>query len=166
MIIGSRDSMSYLEPHVSSKWFSFIERYIAKLKSAQVVDIKTQYEVYGVRAFDIHISFLKNTDKAYFKYDTVDYETFSIYDILNYLNTKLNANVRIVLEDLGEEIGAVERARLESRFAEYCQMIELLYPNICFYGGYREFDLKQLYKFKKMPPNNIVFYRRVDKLFK
>jgi hypothetical protein len=154
-MIGSLNSMSFLGSKKNWKnpfsWFK---------KKAQIVDIKEQYEKYNVRAFDMHLSFVGNNKKAVFTYDGVSHETFSVYEYLNYLNNRENTYVRVVLEADENSVA------LETRFHEYCSIIESIYPNIIFFGGYRESDSKLIYHFKNDAPDNIIFYKRVDKLNK
>ena len=76
--------------------------------------------------------------KAYFKYEGVAYETFSVYSILNYLNKKKGVQVRLVLEGEGKE----------ERFCNYCSILEKIYTNINFFGGYVENTKRQIYAFK------------------
>lgn len=159
-MIGSLHTMSYLEPHNSFK------NLIARFKRTQKINIVEQYEKYNVRAFDFHLYFVGSKGRAIFKYGCIEYETFSIFEVLNYLNTKNDVYVRIVLEDNGESISNDYRTNLEKRFIEYCKMITSVYNNINFFGGYREHDSKQIYKFKSNAPDNLVFYKRVDKLDK
>ena len=159
-MIGSLHTMSYLEPH------SAFGRFIARFKRTQKVNILEQYEKYNVRAFDLHLYFVGNKGRAIFKYGGIEYQTFSVYEILNYLNSKENVYVRIVLEDNGEIIAEENRQLLEKRFAEYCKIIDSIYPNMKFFGGYREYDFKQIYQFKDDAPDNLIFYKRVDKLNK
>jgi len=159
-MIGSLNTMSYLKPrNTFGKMFAWLKR-------TQKVDIKEQYEKYNVRAFDFHFYFVGKTKKAVFKYNGIEYETFSVYEILNYLNNNGNTYARIVLEDNGEKITSENRVSLETRFIEYCQMISLIYPDVKFFGGYRKFDLKQLYMFDYNEPEGLIFYKRVDKLYK
>jgi len=159
-MVGSLHSMSYLRPH------RLKDRIINWLKRAQTVSIFEQYEKCGIRAFDIHLYFLNKNGKAIFKCGNTEYETFSVFEILNYLNSKQNVYVRIVLEDLGEHMAKDCRETLKIRFINYCQIIESVYKNIHFFGGYREFDLKRLYKFKGNYIGGIMFCRRVDRLIK
>jgi len=50
-ILGSHNSWSYLTP---TKWWMKVIRFTAKCQKA---DIKTQYEVYNVRCFDLRVRF-------------------------------------------------------------------------------------------------------------
>lgn len=157
-MIGSLHTMSYLKPH------SLFNRIIVWLKRTQTHNIQEQYEKYNVRAFDLHLYFVGNKGRAIFKYNGVEYETFSVYEILNYLNSKKNVYIRIVLEDNGEILSPEKRNSLEVRFAEYCNIINSIYSNLKFFGGYREYDRKQIFEFKNGRPKGLIFYRRVDKL--
>ena len=157
-MIGSLHTMSYLEPHNS------IKNLIARFKRVQKINILEQYEKYNVRAFDLHLYFVGNKGRAIFKCGSIEYKTFSVYEILNYLNSKEDIYVRIVLEDNGERISNESRQILEKRFAEYCKIISSIYPKMKFFGGYREYDRKQIFKFENGRPKDLIFYRRVDKL--
>ena len=157
-MIGSLNTMSYLEPH---KWW---KKPLVRLKRSQRVTVQEQYEKYNVRAFDLHIYFKENNGRAIFKYGRIEYQTFSVYEVLNYLNRQENVYVRIVLEDTNPNKPKSVLAEKESRFYDYCCKIERLYYNIKFFGGYREFDSKKIYHFKNDCPENVVFYKRVDKL--
>ena len=132
---GSLNSMNYLKP------YGFINKVVAFFKTRHTADIETQYGVYSVRVFDFHIDFTEE-NRAYFRYEGIPYKTFSVYSHLNYLNKQKNAFVRIILED---ETCTPEK---EIRFQEYCSTLENIYKDIVFFGGYREKDLKQIYKFK------------------
>ena len=129
---GSLNTMDYLEP------YGFINKIKSHFRKHNTANIQTQYDVYNVRAFDLHIDFT-DTGKAYFKYDGVAYETFSIYEVLNYLNKKGDTQVRMVFEGKDKE----------NRFREYCHIIEKIYTNIHFFGGYSEYDFKEVYAFKQ-----------------
>lgn len=152
-MIGSLKSMSFLGANKTWK-----NPFLWRSKKTQIVDIKEQYEKYNVRAFDMHLTFVGKSKKAIFAYDGIIYETFSIYEYLNYLNNVGNAYVRVVLDADKKSI------ELETRFYEYCSIIESIYQKIKFFGGYRESDFKLIYKFKNDAPNDLVFYERVDKL--
>lgn len=157
-MIGSLHTMSYLKPYTWwNKLFAWLKRY-------QKYSIEEQYEKYNVRAFDIHLYFVGENNKTVFKNGSITYNTFSVYEVLNYLNMQENVYVRIVLEDTSPNKPKLVLAEKESRFYDYCGKIEQLYSNIKFFGGYREFDSKKIYHFKNDCPENVVFYKRVDKL--
>ncbi len=151
-MIGSLNSMSFLKPH------NLYDKILSIFRKTQKVNIKEQYEKYNVRAFDFHIAFIGKYKKAIFKYNNVSYKTFSVYEALNYLNKKENAYVRFVLEADYDDI------RAETRFYDYCGIVETIYHGIKFFGGYRECDLKEIYHFKNDCPEDLIFYKRVEKL--
>ena len=133
-MIGSLNSTNYLKP------VGYLNKIKIFFKKHHSADIKTQYEIYRVRAFDLHIDF-KSSGKAIYKYDGIQFETFSIYDTLNFLEKKGDTFVRIALED-----DKMSKEK-EKKFYDYCKIIEKLYSNIVFFGGYRTCDIKQIYKF-------------------
>lgn len=162
MVIGTSKSMSYLkQKHGLLSFFS-------RLRQHQTVSIQEQYDKYDVRAFDIHISFTgKNLHYSTFKYGNETYENFSVIEALSYLNRcPEKVYVRLLLEDSGN-IDHHERLRLSDRFMEYCRILDMLYPDIAFFGGYRVSDEALLYEFdSETPKEGITFYKRIDKVFK
>ena len=159
-MIGSLNTMSYLEPH---QWY---KKPLVWLKRAQRISIQEQYEKYNVRAFDIHIYFVSKNDRTVFKYGSIEYQTFSVYEVLNYLNSQCDCYVRIVLEETLLSDSVEELCRRENKFYDYCSKIESLYPDIKFFGGYRAYDYRKIYRFKHECPDNVIFYKFVDKLKK
>lgn len=134
---GSLNTMNYLKP------IGFFNKIKAFFSPHHGADIKTQYEIYSIRAFDFHIDFNSN-GKAYFRYNGIPYKTYSIYHLLNYLNKRGDACVRMVLDC---EDKSVDK---ETRFYDYCSTIEKIYGKIHFFGGYRENDFRTIYKFKSL----------------
>jgi len=159
-MIGSLNTMSYLEP---LKWW---KKPLAWFKRSQETSIQEQYEKYNVRAFDLHIYFIGDHDMAIIKYGNIEYKTFSIYEILNYLNNKGDCYVRVVLEETSLSGEKDKINGRESRFFDYCSKIEIIYPQIKFFGGYRECDSYKIYKFKNESPYNLIFHKFVNKLGK
>ena len=132
---GSLSTMNYLEPQ------GFFDKLRAFFKTRHTANLKTQYEIYGARAFEFRIDFDK-AGRTFFKYGGIKYETFSIYEYLNYLDKKGNTMVKILLEDDDRNI------EKEKKFKEYCSTIEKIYQNIAFTGGYRTCDLRLIHRFK------------------
>ena len=146
MIKGSHNSMSYLKPLKKFyRWFHFLYR-------CQSKDIEKQYE-FNVRLFDIHI-YRNDRGKGCFKYGNVIYNAFSFYEPFNFLNKMKDCYVNLVLE---ETIGDSKKEgikEIEDKFIWYCNSLQMMYPDIIFIGGYREFDGKVLYEFKDKLKNN------------
>jgi hypothetical protein len=157
-MIGSINSMSYLEPH---KWWKWP---LVWFRRTQKVSVQEQYERYNVRAFDLHVYFNKSHDRTIFKYGNIEYETFSVYETLNYFNNQGDCYARIVLEETSLKGKRDEINDRERKFYDYCSKIELIYPDIKFFGGYRECDYRKIYRFRNDFPDNVMFYERVDKL--
>lgn len=144
-MIGSLHTMNFLKP------YGFLNKLKLFFKNRNSASLEVQYGLYNVRAFDFHIDFTK-TNKAIFKYDGMPYETFSIYNYLNYLNAKKDTVVQISLEDMSLS------SEKEARFKEYCSIIENIYKNITFIGGFRVNDKKKLYEFKRFYPNSKIVW--------
>lgn len=129
MKLGSHNTMTYLKPQ---KWYLYPFRFIARCQSK---NIEKQYGA-GARWFDLRIAFKGNT--PYFKHGLMDYKG-NVYKILEYLNTKEDVIVRILLED--DTNGEI--------YSNFCSTIEDIYTNIKFVGGHRKSDWTQIYHFKR-----------------
>lgn len=132
MIRGSLNTMNYLEP------IGFLNKIKAFFKRRHDADICVQYSIYNVRAFDIHVNF-NASGKPYFEYDSIPYQTTSIYKMMNFLDKNNDVYVKVVLE--GNSV------KNEEQFYNYCSTIERIYQNIHFFGGYRKKDSKVIYEF-------------------
>ena len=146
MLIGTHQSMSYLEP--ISKW----DRLFHFFSQAQEVDIETQYKQFGVRVFDIRLYVDKNM-RICFKHGSILLKTFSVYDILGFLNKMGDCYAKITLELDDEDFAnplIIEKYR---RFEEYCRVIEEIYPYITFFGGVTNLTGQILYRFAKNKHN-------------
>lgn len=136
MLIGSNNSLTYLEP--SNYWFKIFSHF----KRCQNIDYSDQYTFYGVRLFDFRLYVDKN-NHIIVKNDNCEYPIFSFYEVLDYLNRRGDAIVLITLETDSLSVNAP----IESKFIETCRIIEAIYEEIRFCGGYRKSDKKQLYEF-------------------
>lgn len=130
MKLASHNTMTYLKP---KKWYMNLFRFIGKCQSKA---IEEQYES-GVRWFDLRISFDKKCEPE-FRHGLIAYKG-NVFDVLDYLNTKDDVMVRILLE------------KDNPLYYNFCEYIELNYPNLKFCGGYRKSDWKPVYIFKKNP---------------
>jgi hypothetical protein len=134
--------MTYLRP---SSWWSKIFKWFGRYQS---VSYDEQYIYYGVRLFDFKLY----TDKHYhiiIKNGSFRYNLFSFYDILKFFNDREDVTLRITLDtSLNEKLNASEYNKVERRFGEMCKVIENIYPNIRYIGGYRKYDKKVLYNFE------------------
>ena len=138
MKIGSHNSMSYAK---SKKWYMNPFRFIAR---CQAVSIKTQYEKYGVRLFDMRIKFNKDGE-AMFAHGAMEYNE-PIQPIFEYLNTVPEpVDCRILLENNPDEC--------EDFFIQWCQKARRTYKNIKFFGGRNKYTWKEVYKFAYQGPS-------------
>ena len=140
MLKGSHNSMSYLKPlNIWYRIFSFLFR-------CQVKTIDEQYDS-GVRVFDIAL-FRKSNGKGCFKSGNVIYDAFSFYEPFNILNKKGDCYVRLTLEETKKDSKRSDIDKIEDKFKWYCWALQMMYPNIIFFGGYRKYDRNTLFEFK------------------
>ena len=158
MLIGSHNSMGYLHP------YSIVKRILFRRYRTQACDIETQYSTYGVRVFDISIG-VDKSNHAVFQYHNTQYKTFSIYEIMKYLNEKGDCYVRLILDDTTHST-TDERKRIEAKFQQQCKIYEEIYTNIKFFGGLRRSDWTRVYTFngEKHKPM-LIFPETTDKPF-
>lgn len=144
MIIGSHNSWSFLRPR---KWWM---RLIAFTARCQRYDIRTQYETYGVRCFDLRLRF---TDQGniIIAHGLVEYENHQqrlLFDELPFLDKKGDVFVRVILETRSKK----QYTPLQvSCFRQYCQKFVEIYPNIHFWCGRNLFNWEVDYAFKEEP---------------
>lgn len=139
--LASHNTMSYLPPR---RWWLYPFRFMARCQSKS---IREQYEKYGIKCFDLRITFDRN-GRAYFAHGNIVYKG-NVHDTLAYLNS-LNAGikVRLILE-VNSYSGDIETK--SEFFRRYCSWFENQYRNIAFFEGVRKFDWKPLYDFGYKP---------------
>ena len=127
MILGSHNSWSYLPPR---RWWM---RPIAFMAKCQRVDIRTQYEQYGVRCFDLRVRFNKY-GLGIVAHGIVEYcfTASKIYEDLAWLEKKGDAYVRVI-----HEVRTVKQYKNRQRnlFRNFCERLEDEYKNIRFWCG-------------------------------
>ena len=127
MILGSHNSWSYLPVR---KWWM---RPIAFMARCQRADIKTQYEKYGVRCFDLRVRF-NEYGLGVVAHGIVEYcyTASKIYEDLAWLNGKGDAYVRVIHE---VRTARQYKNRRLDLFKYFCLRIEEEYKNIHFWCG-------------------------------
>lgn len=127
MILGSHNSWSYLPP----RWWWM--RPIAFMAKCQRVDIRTQYERYGVRCFDLRVRF-NNHGLGIVAHGIVEYcfTASKIYEDLAWLEKKGDAYVRVI-----HEVRTVKQYKNRQRnlFRHFCERLEQDYRDIRFWCG-------------------------------
>lgn len=139
-MIGSHNSMSYLKPR---RWYLRPFSFMARCQSKS---LKEQYEKYGVRLFDIRVSFDKD-GTPYFAHGLMQYKG-DVYKHLDYLNTKLNVEVRLLLEEGWDDGSSFQ----ETHFKAFCSKVKKKFKNIAFFGGIRKRDWTVIHDFKYKGP--------------
>lgn len=141
MVVGANNSMSYLRP---TNWWARIFPFIGR---TQNVDYEQQYRYCGTRFFDLRLGVSKS-NHIIFKNGKIKYETFSLYNVLSFFDNVGDVTVRITLDVSFEEMMSSDYPSMEAKFIETCKVIETIYPEVRYIGGYRKFDKKQLFTFK------------------
>lgn len=138
---ASHNSFTYLPVKWYMKPFNFMAR-------CQSKTIKEQYEEYGVRVFDLRVSFDKN-GIPHVKHGFMDYGCLD-YSVLEWLNSN---GIRVYMRVLLERSKFNINNRQENLFKVFCAQLESLYPNIRFTEGRRKYDWKQIYPFRHNTPD-------------
>lgn len=144
MIIGSHNSWSYLTP---KKWWMKLIKFTAK---CQDVDIRTQYEKYNVKCFDLRINFLNKFETVQVVHNHIvyDIDISKLSDNLRYLNCKNDVKVRVLL-DIRNKNKLTDKQIIY--FRGFCKSLENNFKAITFFGGTDLCKGSLIYDFK----NNI-----------
>lgn len=138
--LGTHNSMSYLKP---LKWWHRPFHFMSKCQS---VPINEQYEKYNARYFDFRVR-QDNDGQWYFAHgQTLFFEHgVNINAVCEYLNTKSDVVVRLVLEELKRN------ATKEANFIALCDILHNTYENITFVGFNTKADWSSLYSYENQP---------------
>jgi len=141
MILGSHNSWSYLPPrHWWMRPFAFMAR-------CQSVDIKTQYEKYGVRCFDLRIRYEKWKLQVAHGSIVYDITEKQLKDDLEYLDSKGDCFVRILHEARTKK----QYEPSKPFFQSFCYTLNSDYPNIYWWCGRNLYNWQRDYNFNKEP---------------
>jgi hypothetical protein len=148
MQTGSNNSFSYLNHdgwwNILTKWFN----------QYQTKDYKKQYLIYGIRTFDVGLAVNKQ-GRLVLRYDGNTYNFTHLYETFDYFNKQGDVRVNIFLDETFEERMSSTHDEIIRKFKEFCHNLEFMYPDIIFYGGYRKFDMKQMFTFEKREDDEI-----------
>jgi hypothetical protein len=142
-VIGSHNAWSYLSPR---KWWMKVFNFMSK---CQKYDIKTQYEEYNSRCFDLRVRFDEKGNiiiahgLAEYKYSYDD-----LFSDLNYLKTKNDVYLRILHEVRTKEAYTQESI---DNFKKFCKYVEMTYPTIKCWCGRNLYNWEIDYQFKNDP---------------
>lgn len=177
MILGSHNAWSYLPP---KKWYMKPLRFTAQ---CQDYDIKTQYNKYNVRCFDLRVRY--DGDTLQVVHGAIAYKITpkKLFEDLKWLNDKGDVYVRLVhdVRSLSAMIGSVMSSILKllpkdmqedntntvTKFYTLCGTIQQQFPNIKFWCG-KTLDgtddtwKDSGYKFKYSDPSCEENYASVD----
>ena len=141
MIIGSHNSWSYLAP--KKLWM----KTLAFTAKCQRKTIREQYDIYGVRCFDLRVRFIDNVPHVV--HNDFDYGSFaSIEKDIVWLNEKGDVVIR-VLHDVRQKKEYKEND--VQRFCSFCEKLELTYTRIAFWCGRNLYNWQVDYRFQFDP---------------
>lgn len=142
-LLGSHNSLTYLKP---KKWYLKPLAFMAK---CQGVDYRSQYQEHNIRLFDLRICFnKKNALEVRHGMMVYDISENGVLEFINFLNTKGDCYVRIILEENNIQKKKSYAKKSEECFIAYCEFLEKSFPDVKFFCGRRKYDWKCLYQFK------------------
>lgn len=142
MILASHNSWSYLKP---KNWWMIPLRFTAR---CQDVDIKTQYEKYGVRCFDLRIQFKNDEPIVVHNIMQYDIDSDGLFKDLEWLNNKRDVYIRLLLDIRNKKKYTSSQ---KEQFIDFCFDVEKQFPQIRFWNGRGMYDNEVLYNFKHQP---------------
>jgi hypothetical protein len=142
MKLASHNSWSYLPP---KKWWMKLIGFTAKCQDA---DIEEQYEKYGVRCFDLRISF--NGDILQVNHGPIVYDITpqQLFTHLRYLSNKGDVAVRLLLDVRSKEDYTQHQVE---QFRYWCGILVEVYKNIHFWCGRNLYNWNVEYDFGPEP---------------
>lgn len=143
MIIGSHNSWSYLP---IKQWYLKPLAFIAR---CQNVGIKTQYEKYGVRCFDLRVRFNKD-DGLIVAHGIIEYNInwLDVMSWLHYLDDKGDCFVRVLHEARNKKDYT---AYSKKQFISFCSDIVCEFKNVTFWCGRNLYNWEIDYTFNEEP---------------
>lgn len=143
MILGSHNSWSYLPV---KQWYL---KPLAFTARCQNVDIKTQYEKYGVRCFDLRVRFTP-TDGLIIAHGIIEYKYnyYNLIDDLAYLDSKGDCCIRVLHETRNKKQYTVYS---KNSFIDFCDYIKRTFNRIKFWCGRNLYNWEVDYDFEYKP---------------
>ena len=142
-ILSAHNSWSYATP---KKWWMKLIRFTAK---CQKFDIKTQYEKYNVKCFDLRVRFDENQTPI-IAHGLIEYDISpaQLTSDLMWLDSKKDVCVRVLLEVRTESAYTENNI---NAFKKFCASLETYYQNIKFWCGRNLYNWNVDYKFNYEP---------------
>lgn len=143
MLLGSNNTMTYLSP---SNWWAKIFRFIGKCQNLNYED---QYKYQGVRLFDIRLYVSPRNKHIVARNGKILYDLFSLFNVFSFFNKMGDVTVRVSLDiTMEERMCNNDYDAIKTKFISTCNMLETVYPDIMYIGGYKTYDKSRLYTFK------------------
>ena len=143
MMLASHNSWSYATP---KKWWMKLLKHTAR---CQAVGIKTQYEKYGVKCFDLRVRFSKSgIFQVVHGCIVYNITRCQLAEDLKYLDSKKDVRIRLLLDVRRESQYTYNQI---AEFRKYCKDVQSTYQNIRFWGGQNLYNHKCEYLFMYKP---------------
>lgn len=139
MVLGSHNAWSYLKP---KKWWMWPFVFTAK---CQKYDIRTQYDKYNSRCFDLRVSFNEDGE-VNVVHNLMQYKInpSSLNDDLQWLNDKGDVYIRLLL-DVRFKKNYTQQQR--DMFKAYCEQLVNKFPQLTFICGRNLYNWEVEYDF-------------------
>lgn len=156
MKLASHDTMTYLKP---KRWWLIPFHFMARCQSKT---IEEQYEKYGIRYFDLRISFDKEGNPE-FRHGSIAFKGVDVLKVLEYLNNKNEGiQIRILLESneatfkfkylFNKDKIEKEKQRQIKLFQIFMLLCESTFTDLKFHCGRSKWDWKVIYECKNPEP--------------
>ena len=156
MKLASHDTMTYLKP---KRWWLTPFHFMARCQSKT---IEEQYEKYGIRYFDLRISFNKEGYPE-FRHGSMVFKGADVFKVLEYLNNKNEGiQIRILLEGneatfkfkylFNKDKIEKEKQRQIKLFQIFMLLCESTFTDLKFHCGRSKWDWKVIYECKNPEP--------------
>lgn len=122
---------------------------LAFIARCQSVDIKTQYEEYNVRCFDLRVKFKKD-GQLVVAHGLAEYaiDEQELLKQLEWLNSKGDVYIRVVHEIRNEYEHTLKALLM---FKQFCSLLQQRYPNLKLWCGRNLVNWQIEYQFAKDP---------------
>lgn len=128
MIIGSHNAWSYLTPR---RWWMKLFSFMAK---CQNVDIRKQYNNYGVRCFDLRLRFKKGLPVICHGLIEYKYSYEELLEDLKWLDSKGDVTIRLLLDLRGTSRKNWSQQKKDFNLF-YISILHIFYPNFTYIVG-------------------------------
>ena len=136
-ILQAHNSWSYLP--IRNWWV----RPFLFYKQCQEVDIKTQYNNYGVKGFDLHVRY--DDDRLVIANGDIEYKCDNLFNDLIWIDSRTDCYVKVTHEVTKHNPSDIDK------FKDFCDLLEENFTHIKFWGGVNHYTEEVDYYFSNYP---------------